>query len=701
MNKCQSISAGCGWIAFTLIALLILLIYSNTFHASWHFDDKPNIVNNTYLHLTDLKPESLIRTLYTNPSHPSSISRKMNRPVAFLTFAVNWYFCRENVTGYHVVNITIHILTAFFLYFTILNLCKSPNIQNSFQDKAHFIALLSAVLWAVNPIQTQAVTYIVQRLASLAAMFYLLSIYFYIKTRIAATLPARFFFSISCVLSFILALGTKENAATLPLSLLLLEMIFFQDMSQKKTRQTFIIISGGFILLFLMISLHFLSGTDLFFSRGYDNRTFTITERFLTEFRIVIFYLSQIFYPVASRFSIDHDVMLSTSLFAPWTTLPAIFAVLALITTGCCLIKKMPVLAFSILFFFLNHLIESTILPLELVFEHRNYLPSLFLFFPVAVGIKRLMDYYRKKNISMQLILIAFVALLLMGVGISTYIRNLAWATEISLWEDAMQKAPGRARPLTVLAFEWSQSNDPGKRNDDVALRLYEKSLSLEKSRKNVYPSILNNMARIYARKGDFPKAVELFTEALTIDPDYDRGRFGLIQIQIILGRWEEASKNADRLVSNATPLETHLNMKGFLLLKQKKYEAALHYFQKSLKLAPNFSETLLYMGAALSLTENYERADWFLRRAYTSTPDDITPLMCLIENSIKAGDTQKAEHYADNLIDSYSLLLIKYHLEKLQYDNLSLSISPEPITQIIAKRLTARSREIADFIYP
>ncbi len=655
-------------------------------------------MNNTYLHLTDLKPESLLRTLYTNPSNPSRIRDEMHRPVTFLTFALNWYFGRENVTGYHVVNITIHVLTAFFLYITILNLCNSPNMKNRVKANAHFIALLSAVLWAVNPIQTQAVTYIVQRLASLAAMFYLLSIYFYVKTRITAILSARIFFSINCFLCFLLALGSKENAATLPLTLILLEMIFFQDWGQKKTRIIFFIISAGFIVLFLLISIQFLPGADPFFSHGYTNRPFTVTQRLLTEFRIVIFYLGQIFYPVASRFSIEHDVMLSTTLFAPWTTLPAILVVLSLITAGFCLLKKMPAFSFAILFFFLNHLIESTILPLELVFEHRNYQPSLFLFFPVAAGIKQLMDYYRKKNMLMQLILIAFVTLLLTGVGISTYIRNLAWATEISLWQDAMQKAPGRARPMTVLAFELSQTSDPRIHNDDVALHLYEKSLSLEKSRKNVHPAILNNMAEIYTRKGNFQKAVELLTEALSIDPDYTKGRFSLTQIQIILGKWDEASRNADRLVSNFTPLERHLNLKGFILLKQNKYDAALQYFKKSLKLAPNFSETLLYMGAALCLTEKYERADCFFRRAYTNSPEDITPLICLVENSVKAGNIQKAVQYTDELLDSYSLLSIKRQLEKLRFDNLSLSISSGPITQLIAKRLTARSKEIADF---
>ena len=180
MSKCGSPSTRSTWIAFILLFFLIILIYSNTFHASWHFDDKPNIVNNYYLHLNNLHPNSLFQTLFTNPKNPWNIGDKMYRPVACLTFALNWYYGKDDVTGYHIVNIVIHILTAYFLYLTIFNLFKSPNLKGKFDGSEHFVALLTAVMWAINPVQTQAVTYIVQRMAILATMFYILGIYFFL-----------------------------------------------------------------------------------------------------------------------------------------------------------------------------------------------------------------------------------------------------------------------------------------------------------------------------------------------------------------------------------------------------------------------------------------------------------------------------------------------------------------------------------------
>ena len=155
-------------VAFVLFFLLVLSIYANSFQASWQFDDKPNIINNHHLHITDLRPRSLVKTLFTDPKNPRQISQKLYRPVACLTFALNWYFGKDNVVGYHGVNFVIHILTAFMLFLTTLNILRTPTLENKYKKNTYMIALLAAALWAVNPIQTQAVTYIVQRMNSLA-----------------------------------------------------------------------------------------------------------------------------------------------------------------------------------------------------------------------------------------------------------------------------------------------------------------------------------------------------------------------------------------------------------------------------------------------------------------------------------------------------------------------------------------------------
>ncbi|MGV7222939.1 MAG: hypothetical protein ACQ9MH_15595, partial [Nitrospinales bacterium] len=132
-----------------------------------------------------------------------------------------------------IVNFLIHFLTAIFLFFAILNLLGAPNLKEKFDTNKYFIAFLSAALWAINPIQTQAVTYIVQRMASMAAMFYILSMFCYIQCRMSRSSPRRIFFLLGCVLSFLLALGSKENAVMLPASLLLIEFTCFKKLNWR------------------------------------------------------------------------------------------------------------------------------------------------------------------------------------------------------------------------------------------------------------------------------------------------------------------------------------------------------------------------------------------------------------------------------------------------------------------------------------
>ena len=110
---------------FLLITFLLLSCYSNSFNAGWHMDDKPNILDNIHLHINSLSPNHLANTFYTNPKSPNQLGSSPYRPVACLTFALNWYFGKDDVFGYHLVNISVHIFTAFFLVFFF-----SPFFQN-------------------------------------------------------------------------------------------------------------------------------------------------------------------------------------------------------------------------------------------------------------------------------------------------------------------------------------------------------------------------------------------------------------------------------------------------------------------------------------------------------------------------------------------------------------------------------------------
>jgi tetratricopeptide (TPR) repeat protein len=679
------------FIAFGLLFFLLLASYANSFHSSWHLDDEANIIGNQPLHLKDLNPDSILGTFFASPV----ASGKMFRPIANLTIALNWYIGQDRVTGYHIVNFAIHLVTAFLLYLTIIDLYRTPKLQRQAEStNGYLMAFLAAALWAMNPIQTQAVNYIVQRMALLAALFCLVSMYCYIRSRLSESPSHRILLLAGSILSFLLAVGSKENAAVLPLVLVLVEMTFLRELRGGTNRGLFWGVAvGSGILIFLAGSLLFMNGDLLFFLKGYTARPFSLSERLMTQPRIIVYYLSQIFCPLPDRLSIQHDILISTSLFKPWTTLPSVALVLFLIGGGISQISKRPIAAFAILFFFLNHLVESTIIPLELIFEHRNYMPSLFLFWPIAEGIKRLLDYFRIQKRSLGVVVAAFGFLLILIFGIGTYIRNMAWSTELSLWEDAAQKAPQSSRPVYRLAAHYAKAG-----NLDLSAALLQKGFTLrhhlpDQGRVLYY----NNMGNIFRKKQAYQKAIRYFEAALEIQPDFITVRENLLLALIENDNWNRASKQVDILLTGRNPNFFYHKLKGIIRIRQHNPSIALPYFRKALQRAPNARASLLNLGAVLSLNGTFDQADRLLVKANLLYPNDVEVLLWLIENSLKAERKKEAGKYIGELLETYGSDRILKYLREHARDNFRIPLSSELLLSAIIEKTGAKDDEIAD----
>jgi len=681
-------------IILLLLTLLILPIYFNTLHASWQFDDKPNILANKRLHIDTLTPDALWNTFFAKLGRPS-----FYRPLPNLSFALNWYFGRDNPFGYHLFNIVLHILCAYILYHSVRLLFRTPRLKDLYMSEdIQFIALLSAALWAINPIQVQAVTYIVQRMAAMAAMFYLLGIYVYLRGRLSDGRAHQILFGLGTLCCFAFAWMSKENAVVFPLTIILMEIIFFPDLSIafKRIKEHVWLLSATAAGLALVGVIAFFS-VNIRHLIGYGGRPFTLVERLLTEPRIVLFYVSQIFYPIPSRLSITHDVVLSKSLWSPWTTLPAILTILIVIGFAVSQIRKRPLLAFAVLFFFLNHVVESTVIALELIFEHRNYLPSLFLFLPIAAGIKYLLNLYNKSNRFLFIFISVFVILIMVGWGSFTYLRNQAWQTESSLWQDAMKKAPRDARPACNLAIQLAWHEKPSSIQYDVALALFEKSLGLFKARTFLDQDILNNMGSIYFQKGEYATANRYFKQALQMNPSYLKAHYNLASSLIMTGAWEEASRHADFLINNPKNYRKseYYDLKGFILLWRQHPREALSFFRAALKKDPQNQSALLNMGVAMSLLGKSRNAAVFLNRAIQLTPGDIRPFFALIENSLRAGDTQRAEKHTQRLFKTFHLNKIRNGLNAFSDNYRTAPLADDLIRPHIQKQLVRITAEI------
>jgi Tfp pilus assembly protein PilF len=526
----------------------------------------------------------------------------------------------------------------------------------------------------------------------MVTLFYLMGLFYYIKGRLEqASIKKRVVYFTGAFLSFLLALGSKENAALWPAAVLLVEFIFFQDLSRPAIRKRFALIFGVSVLAVLLIGAWFFLGSGFGFTKGYADRPFTLMQRLLTEPRILIFYLSQIFYPIPARLSIEHDITISTSLFHPWTTLPSIFFIILLIGLSFLQIQKRPILSFAILFFFLNHVIEGSIIPLELIFEHRNYLPSLFVFFPIVAELSRVLEHYAGKNKKMHTILVSFITLVIIGFGCGTFIRNLAWATEKSLWEDAIKKAPGSSRPYHNLAWAHYDRLGQGK----ISLELYRKALVVKKHNESKKHITLGNIANVYYKARDYHKATEFWNKALALNPRNQKIRFYLASAYIKLGDLKTASVHADQLVVKRPDHPEYLNLKGFILMKHKRFEDALPIFEKSLQLYPNNKKALINRGACLTALGQQRAAEWALRLAHTRYPREILPVLWLIETNVKAGDTKDSDHFLNRLFALTDMNELISILERRPEGGLVLFPDTNSLYQKIADNLKERSAAI------
>ncbi|MCI5164581.1 MAG: hypothetical protein D3903_00485 [Candidatus Electrothrix sp. GM3_4] len=640
---------------YLLFFLLLLIAYSPSFQADWHFDDLPNILNNTPLHLTELTPTSLKRTFFAYPEREGTFLR----PVSNLSFALNWFFHQDKVFGYHLVNFFIHFLATIFLFQSCLLLLSTPKIKGRVQGSPYLIAVLATLFWALNPVQTQAVTYIVQRMASLAAMFTIIGIWCYLKGRMQPSnnKKKQLFYYFVVLLAFFLALGAKENAILLPASLVLVELFFFRQ-TIKLSKQNIIILALGF--LFVLGFTILLKGPDVFHGifASYSSRSFTPGQRMLTESRIVLFYLSLLFYPAPFRLSLIHDIQVSTSIFEPVSTLFAVFGIGLLIVLPFFLHKRYPFLSFALLFFLLNHIVESTFLNLKLIFEHRNYLPSFFLFLPIASFINALTYRYHKQNKSIYFMLIGSTALLVIFLLFGTIARNKVWLTEQSLWADSIKKAPENSGPYINLGLYYLlQENNFQKAFELNYLSLDKYSATPWKTKFWAY----NNLGYIMMLTGNYDKALQFYDRALAQSQDTPYGTYDAptqaakAKVLWRTGEKEKAVQIMSGLTLSKPDQGKYLQLYGEMLVGMNRVEKGITILQQALTgsemTSKTYRKTLLDFALVYARLGFMEKSSFYMLLADRLGLPIMPSSLYFIEANLLAGKSEKADQTMQHLL--------------------------------------------------
>ena len=571
-------------VASGILALLVALAYANSFQADWHYDDRPNIVENPYVRITSLAPAALLRAMVQD--------RGQNRPFSSLSFALNYYFNGEKVRGYHFVNLVLHFFSALAGFGLLRLTFRRANLAPDRQESA---ALAAAAVWAVHPIQTQAVTYIVQRQTLMASAFMLLTLFAYAAGRQSSGARKMLLYALAG-LAFILALGSKEIALVTPLLVLLYEIYFFQNFSFAFLRRHPLALALA-LLAFVAFLLGF-ARPAMFANllQGYQAYPFTLSQRLLTEPRVLWQYLDLLILPWPSRLSVEHDPALSTSWFSPWTTLPAILVWLSLLAGALRSARRRPLLSFALLWYLLNLSLESSFVPLDLMFEHRLYLPSLAVIAPVVAGMVFSTPRLRATLVSLGLLVLVLL--------VSTQARNRVWRTDPGLWRDCVKKAPFLASSSSNLGGAYAREGQPRR-----AIALYHRAIQLDPQ----YAMAYYNLGAAWQQLGETDQALAAYSRALERNPNlvpasYNRGNLYFRQ-----GRFELAIADYSRAVAANPNYAWAYGNRGTAHLNLGHYQQAVADFSRSLQLNPDDAGDYLNRGNAYRRLgrEDLARADF------------------------------------------------------------------------------------------
>jgi tetratricopeptide (TPR) repeat protein len=445
------------------------------------------------------------------------------------------------------------------------------------------------------------------------------------------------------------------------------------------------------VLIGVVVALLISEETMNAFFRGYERRLFNHTERLMTQFRILVYYLYQIAYPNPASLNLSHDFAVSTSLFSPWTTLPACVLIFGILWSSWYFLPRFPLLAFGGLFFLLHHSIESSLLPLEMVFEHRNYIPSMFLFAGPAAGLFRLISHYRERNPSLHRLIAVGSALLLCFVGLGTYNRNSDWRTERSLWEDALQKAPGSGRAYHNLAWGYYDRI----RDADTSMALYQQAIDKQIYRKGTAATSYLNIGNIYYHQGDYRAAIAQYLKSLRLNPNKISTHIRMIQSYMALSEWHQAEAAIESAISLGKHREIIYRLKARWLLTQNQPATALEWFRKANRLGgAEIWQDLAGIGQSLRLLGHYERGDYFLRCAQKIAPQELFLLLSRLDLYLDAGQWEGATALADQFVRSVPAGKVGTVWEQLRSDPSHYSLQYQRLRPLVEAALHRALRQ-------
>ena len=542
-----------------LVVAAGLLAYQNSFTGPFIFDDLRLIPENPAIrHLWPV---------WTIVGHTS-------RPVVHLSLAVNYALGGLSPWGYHLFNLAIHILAALTLYGVVRRTCLLAKSPPTWREAASWLAVGIAVIWVVHPLQTESVTYIIQRGESLMGLFYLLTLYCVIRSHGSSR---RIWWETGGVVSCALAMGCKPVAASAPVMVLLYERAFmagsWRELLQRRWKMY-----AGLAATWLLLLLLLANGPGEWKeSAGFGYRKITPIQYALTQPAVIVHYLRLTFWP--RPLCLDYNWPAAQTAAEVW---PGLIAIGALLVVTVWAWRRRPALGFPAAWFFIILAPTSSFIPIaDLAFEHRMYLPLAAV---VVLGVMGVYDLVGRRTV-------AVVAVLAVGLGVLTVQRNQDYRSEIAIWGDTVAKRPENPRAQYNLGCMLRQE---GRMQE--AMEHWEEALRLKPD----YADAHYNLGFALSKAGRFEEAIGHYEQTLRLTPDAGDAHCNLGDALVQLGKVQEAIGHYEQALQIKPDYAEAHNSLGLALAQTGKLQEAMGHWESALRLKPDFAEAHNNLGVAL-----------------------------------------------------------------------------------------------------
>lgn len=511
--------------------------------------------------------------------------------MGFFSFALNYSLGGLDVWGYHLVNILIHITNGLLVYTLVVLLFRAADASPEVAS-ARLIALATALLFIAHPLQTQAVTYIVQRFTLLATLFYLLGVVAYIQWRLSSREGRGGLWGYGVALvATVLAMKSKELGFTLPLMLMSVELVFFGPPTKRQW--------AFLIPFFLILPIGFLSRFDaLGEAEAFSTQAITLSwpDYVVTQLRVIVTYLRLLVVPV--RQNLDYDYPIYHSLLDG----PVVVSLLLLLTLGGAAVAVLwrtargpqsafaRLAAFGVLWFFITLLAECALFPMrDVILEHRLYLPSVGILLSFCVAYGWGAAQVRPSRYRGAIIFLPMAAILL-TFSVATVWRNTIWKDGVTLWEDVVEKSPDKLRARTHLGNAYI-----AQRRVADAVREYQVVVQGEPGSSLAH----YNLGVAYRDQGQLGKAFSELQKALHLKPNFPEARNALGDIYKTSGKWAEATAEYQLAVGLSPEYaDAHHNL-GMAYSAQKRPDEAMREYETAVRLRPEFVDAYNNLGMA------------------------------------------------------------------------------------------------------